>query len=326
MPLQTQRFEGTVATSLTTGNSGFNLVNPSGDSRFTYQNPPSPEIYGGTVGRIIAGAGEVNEGRFASGDTTAAAAQIIVYFTGHCTGAVCDIVTLRGTIQNSTIRYRNDNTITLLNSGSNDNLERRFTPPLNTWLVIDVRVAQGTTTTDGTNAYRVRRLDDLNGTPLVDFAATDVNTGQTGTHVINSYRVGKITSATAVIPEFYLAAFDVEDGRTSFLPDPVASASAPVPVKSQSAVQSIDWSASSDAISLTVDSVSGGGLTVEDMSVDGLVLSFMDTPARDTPVTINVTVVGPGGSTPDSITVSAGVGATVIRRIGELIMIDDELR
>lgn len=222
MALQTQRFVGTAGTVLTAANSGYALVNPNGDSRFTFQTPPAPSIYGGTVGRIEAGAGQVNEGRWASVDTTSAAAQYIVYFTGHASAAVCDIGTIRGTIQNSTIRYRSDNTITLLNAASNDDAERRFTPPLNTWLVIDQLVIEGTTSSNGRNAYRVRRLDDLSGTPLIDFdSGTTVNAGVVGTDVINSYRVGKITSATTVVPTFYIAAHDVLDGATAFLPDPV---------------------------------------------------------------------------------------------------------
>lgn len=219
--LQTQRFEGTVAAALTTANTGYALVNPSGDSRFTFQNPPAAEVYGGTVGRIVAVAGQVNEGRWTLADCTSAAGQLLAYFTGHATAAACDLATLRGTSQNLTVRYRTDSTITLLNMTGGDVAGRRFTPPLNAWLLIDYLVIEGTTSSNGRVAYKARRLDDLGGTPLIDYdSGTTVDAGVIGTAVINSSRAGKITSATAAVPTFYIAAHDVEDGRTTYLPTP----------------------------------------------------------------------------------------------------------
>lgn len=68
-------------------------------------------------------------------------------------------------------------------------------------------------------ACRVRRMDDLDGTPLLDHDQTGGTGGNAGSTPVYNYWLLGGPSATPMTP-YYLMGFTVQTDRTTYLPDP----------------------------------------------------------------------------------------------------------
>lgn len=163
------------------------------------------------------------------------------------------------------------------------------------------------------------------GTALLDQSTTGANLGAAD---LTRIQWGDLTTAPTIdllVGRIHIATgADALDGGALKLIEPYTNAvpAGGDPVRTHT--QEIDFSAWTDATSLTLASQSGPAVTV---SITGMVASFVDSDARTETVTLNFSVVGPGGSTPKSVQVPAGGGGgpTVVRG-GPFIMLGGVLR
>lgn len=224
------KFVGTNGTVVTPANSGgssgdaFSTANPGTPAGFTYSTDLTNPITGGTVGKVAVSAGTVAENRWTLGDTTSAADQLVIRFTAAPTTASDDINQLRGTVQNTGLRLHTDGTLRPLNLGSEITVpgSANWTIVNNVWYVIDRNIVEGTSTT-GRIRYKVRTFADLSTTVFSYDTLAVKNAGVVGTDVMNSWRVGKITS-TSNQPAYYLAQVGVStDTGLTYMVDPGAN-------------------------------------------------------------------------------------------------------
>lgn len=182
--------------------------------------------------------------------------------------------------------------------------------------------SQGVSTATGTlpsapaadsYTHGVLMVNSTSQTPTVGSGYTQIGTTQTqSTPSVNNtaeYRTGSTSQTVNMTP--------AGTSQNVFVGVELENASSPLPVASKeitvthvianggSATQdtAIDYGASTNTTSIAVDTVSGGGLVVGDIDVTGLVLSFVDDPARTDSVAIGVTLTGAGGTTADTVTV-----------------------
>lgn len=335
MALRTQKFQGTPGTNVTTGNSGgggsdpYDLVNPTNSAAVTYSDEVANPLYGGTVGKIDGSLASTAEVRWTPANHTAGAHSAVVRFTGYPTTGlgVVDWIYNRGTARNANVRltesgdgrmrlYRMDSSVSGADVAAVD------VPDLfDEWVVVDLVTVIGTTISNGTLKYRLRLLSDLSGTPLASYSATNVDVGTIGTHVLNMYQLGKMTSAPQ-LPDMYVAQHRVNDGATDYLADPVASS-----LSISADVQDgtfVDLAASVGATDVTaVTETSAHGVSVV---FQGLGIGVSEPGSRLTDIVLSVDVTGPGGAGTTTVTIPpkslSGNGA----RVGPLIMVDSVLR
>lgn len=221
------KFVGTPGQVVTPANSGgasgdaFSTANPATPTGFTYSDDLVNPITGLTVGKLLVGAGVVAEERWALIATNSAADQIVVRFTAPPTTASDDIIQVRGTVQNTATRLHTGGSHRPLNLGSEITVpaNANWTIVNNIWYVIDREVIEGTSTT-GRIRYRVRTLADLATEVFTFDTLATKNAGVVGTDVINSWRVGKITSG-AVQPALYFAQVGVStDTNGTYMTNP----------------------------------------------------------------------------------------------------------
>lgn len=221
------KFVGTNTTIVTPANSGgasgdaFSVANPPSPAGFTYSTDLTNPITGGTVGKVLVGAGVVAENRWTLADTTSAADQFVIRFTAAPTTASDDINQLRGTVQNTGFRLHTDGTVRPLNLGSEITVpgSANWTIINNVWYVVDRNIVEGTSTT-GRIRYKVRTFADLSTTVFSYDTLAVKNAGVSGTDAIQSERIGKITSG-AVQPAYYLAQVGVStDTGLAYMTDP----------------------------------------------------------------------------------------------------------
>lgn len=232
MTLREQKCQGTPGADLTTGNTSgsgstaYSLINAPTTGALVFSDDVANPCHGGTVARFDGTLGSAAEARWTTADVTAATQQVVIQFTGKpaAGGGVLDWLYNRGTIRNNHVRlmetsdgrmrlYRRDSSTT------GEVTSATLTSLLNVWLVVDLVTAQGTTTTNGTMRFRVRRLDDLT-TNVSELNVSDADVGQIGTHVMNMFQLGKTSGSSGNVAPFYVAHHALDDGATDYLPDP----------------------------------------------------------------------------------------------------------
>lgn len=273
---------GTVVTPAASGGASgdaFNLANPPTPTGFTYSNDLVNPITGGTVGKVSVGAGVVAENRWTLADTTSVADQWVVRFTAPPTTSIDDVMQIRGTVQNMAARLSLTDLHQILNLGTAVSTpgSPNWTIVYNVWYVIDRNIVEGTATT-GQIRYRVRTFADLSTTVFTYDTGATKNAGVVGTDVINSYRIGKITSA-AVQPAFYFAQVGVStDTGLAYMVDPGANV-APTSIVDADVLANVEPGQ-------TVT------LTITDSDVDGTIVTRNLTQVAGPTVTLS----GSGGS------------------------------
>lgn len=227
MTLYEQTCQGTPGTNATAANTGYSLVNPNNTVAVQYSDDVPNPCYGGTVLKFDGTLGTTAEVRWTPPNTTAAAQQVVIQFTGKPAdgGGVLDFLFARGTMQNSAWRLMEaaDGRMRLYRRGSSistGNIDSAtMTDLMGEFLVIDQVVIEGSTTTNGTLFGRVRLLSDLE-TDIFEYAETNVDVGQVGTHVMNLFQLGKTSSSNGNIAPFYVAHHALDDAATGYLVDP----------------------------------------------------------------------------------------------------------
>lgn len=243
MTLHVQTCQGTPGANVTAaasaaGGTAYSLINPSNSAAVTYSDDVPNPCHGGTVIKFDGTLGTTAEVRWTTPDTTTAAQQAVVRFTEKPAsgGGVLDWLYNRGSIRNASLRLMDatDGRLITVRRDSDAGTAGRLssaalTALLGVDIVADLVVVQGTTTTDGTLKARIRRLDDLDGTPVMEYTATNVDVGQIGTHVMNMFQFGKTSASNGNIAPFYMAHHALDDTATDYLPDPPLFADEPEP-------------------------------------------------------------------------------------------------
>lgn len=321
MSLITQRFNGGTngaAVTQSPGTTNFTLVNPNGNANFTHSNARVNPLTGGLVGRSISGSGAQSE--FRHDRSAANAGGVMIAFrlpAAAPTGAGLDFIQIRGTRQNGGVRFDTDGSLKVLRLGTAIGGAATWSAFLSTLANEDIAVfatvIQGTTASNGRMIVKVCRLSDLANPVWTYDSGTTLDFGVNGTDTITSFRGGKITSA-AVPGTVDWYGFDADDGAAAYLPNPSLASSAPSGTLNRVVKHTYDFTPWVGETSVAAVVTSGYNLTIE---VNGLVVSVVDTEARDSATTVQFTVTGPGGSTvvSDTIPVGGASATQVIERV-----------
>lgn len=227
-------FGGTSGTNVSQANSGYTLLNPNNTAGFAYTNAVVNPLTSGTSARINAAAGTAAEARVAHPDANSMATQITFRVPPAPTAASCDILQLRGTVQNSGMRYHTNGSLRVLNLGTevsgasyND-----FATLVGQDVVVDLLTEEGTTSTNGRIRARVRLLSNLSTAVWEYDSGATRNAGVIGTDVINSSRAWKISGGAAFASDWVVFGHRSLEGATAYLADPTSSVTAPTAVVS----------------------------------------------------------------------------------------------
>lgn len=214
-------------TTTEAGNSGdggdipFTVVSPGNSARVKYNNAIPNPITGETVIEIDNTSGNVNEVRKTAPAVGIRGAWQLVFRLRTLPSAISIAGSMRSTAGgNLEMRLSSGNFAALNANGTTfDTAAVAFnTTDLYVW---DVWVEEGTSVGNGKAKHRVRKINSDGSFTSVHNGSmfTDKNTGVQGTNDFDSWRWGKITSASTMGMDIVQVSMD--DGATDYCPNPI---------------------------------------------------------------------------------------------------------
>jgi hypothetical protein len=201
------------------GDIPLTVVSPSLTSAIVYDNSTPNDITEGTVIKFANSVG-VYEIRKTNATTVVRGAWQMVFRLRSLPGSISIAGSMRSTAGgNIEMRILSANTIALNANGSTFDTSATAlnTSDLYVW---DVWIEEGTTTSNGKAKHKLRKINSDGSFTAVHTGTlfTDRNTGIQGTNDFDSWRWGKITSASTM--GLNLLEFRKIAGATDYCPDP----------------------------------------------------------------------------------------------------------